>query len=288
MTRPGVPLLLSIAIHLALLALFTTSPASNDLIIPQKYMRVTFANSELSGETANQATDRGIQKPVLKQNDQKTATLERLPGKVADDKPSPALTTPVAQKSDEMRIHQNTTPVKKQPQAIKDKKITQTERKQKIKRAERVAQAENASDQSKKTRDRKDSNNPPQAVTSGLERLNPMPAAAAPNSAGGSSSAADGSIKSPIATVIDVQALRVTKKSVASYPLASRKRREQGTVVLLVEIFSDSVKSVEIEHSSGHPPLDESAISAVKQWKFDVSGYEDGVIARIPFIFELK
>jgi protein TonB len=89
-------------------------------------------------------------------------------------------------------------------------------------------------------------------------------------------------------SAVDVQALKITKKLNPEYPVLSRKRREQGTVVLLAEIVSGAVKSVEIERSSGHPPLDESAVRAAKQWAFEMSGLENRVIARIPFKFELK
>jgi TonB family protein len=70
--------------------------------------------------------------------------------------------------------------------------------------------------------------------------------------------------------------------------MISKKRRDQGRVVLIVTIKSGRVTSVRMESSSGHTPLDESASRAVRGWEFDVSGYGETVEARIPFVFELK
>ena len=78
------------------------------------------------------------------------------------------------------------------------------------------------------------------------------------------------------------------KKVSPEYPMISRKRRDQGSVVLLVKIISGSVASTEIERGSGHAPLDESAARAVKGWLFDTSGYGAEVTARVRISFELK
>ncbi|MDR2528074.1 MAG: TonB family protein [Synergistaceae bacterium] len=88
--------------------------------------------------------------------------------------------------------------------------------------------------------------------------------------------------------VLDARVLKTTKKVSPEYPMLSRKRKEQGTVVLLIQIASGLVKSVQVEHSSGHPPLDESAARAVKQWAFETSGFGNEVVARVSFKFELK
>lgn len=87
--------------------------------------------------------------------------------------------------------------------------------------------------------------------------------------------------------ILDASSLSVTKRVTPDYPMISRKRKESGTVVLLIEIASGRVASVEVESSSGHAPLDESAIRAVKGWEFD-AGHDSAVLARIPFKFELK
>jgi protein TonB len=87
---------------------------------------------------------------------------------------------------------------------------------------------------------------------------------------------------------IEDGSLKVTKKVSAEYPALSRKRREQGVVVLLADLASGRTESVRVERSSGHPRLDEAAVRAVKEWRFDTSFYGTRVTARIPFRFELK
>lgn len=53
------------------------------------------------------------------------------------------------------------------------------------------------------------------------------------------------------------------------YPLAARRRGDQGTVLIRVLVTADGLAaSVSLEKSSGHPALDEAALSAVKTWRF--------------------
>ena len=53
------------------------------------------------------------------------------------------------------------------------------------------------------------------------------------------------------------------------YPSESLRREEQGTVLLRVYVSTDGrALSVEIQRSSGFPRLDDSAMEAVRTWKF--------------------
>jgi TonB family protein len=53
------------------------------------------------------------------------------------------------------------------------------------------------------------------------------------------------------------------------YPLEAREKGYQGEVLLRVEVLSNGqVGQVEVKRSSGYEVLDESALTAVKQWKF--------------------
>ena len=53
------------------------------------------------------------------------------------------------------------------------------------------------------------------------------------------------------------------------YPVLSRRNDEQGTVVLRVLVSaSGHADKVQIRQSSGHPLLDESALNAVRVWRF--------------------
>lgn len=53
------------------------------------------------------------------------------------------------------------------------------------------------------------------------------------------------------------------------YPMESRRKREQGTVTLLLLLGTDGrVAEIRVSRSSGHPRLDEAALSAVRRWRW--------------------
>ncbi len=85
--------------------------------------------------------------------------------------------------------------------------------------------------------------------------------------------------------IVDASVLKVTKKVIPDYPSFSRKRKEEGTVFIIVTIENNAVIKSEIEQTSGHDRLDSSAQRAAKQWRFDC---KERVRARIPFAFKLK
>lgn len=54
------------------------------------------------------------------------------------------------------------------------------------------------------------------------------------------------------------------------YPGSSRRRREEGLVLLRVRVTSlGRADRVEVAHSSGHSALDEAAVRAVRDWEFE-------------------
>ncbi len=54
-----------------------------------------------------------------------------------------------------------------------------------------------------------------------------------------------------------------------AYPLAARRRGDQGTVLIRVLVTADGLAaSVGLEKTSGHSSLDEAALAAVKAWRF--------------------
>ncbi|MFQ5808820.1 MAG: energy transducer TonB [Armatimonadota bacterium] len=64
-------------------------------------------------------------------------------------------------------------------------------------------------------------------------------------------------------------AARVLGVSKPKYPGLSRRRNEQGRVVLAVEIRADGTHGgIQIVHSSGHSRLDQAAVQALKRGKF--------------------
>ncbi|MDD2516912.1 MAG: energy transducer TonB [Thermovirgaceae bacterium] len=70
------------------------------------------------------------------------------------------------------------------------------------------------------------------------------------------------------------------------YPLASRRRGEEGEVRILVKLGpGGELLSVEVVNSSGYPSLDGSALAAVKKWRFSPRSPEELIV---PFIFRLE
>jgi len=54
-----------------------------------------------------------------------------------------------------------------------------------------------------------------------------------------------------------------------AYPLMSRRRGEQGTVMLRVQVSAEgAAQHVEVNQSCGYPRLDEAALKAVRAWRF--------------------
>lgn len=108
-------------------------------------------------------------------------------------------------------------------------------------------------------------------------------------SAGGGSGSGSGSAGGGMAggagETVDVGTLVVTKKVLPDYPSFSRKRREEGTVKIIITIENGGVTKAEVEASSGYERLDASALRAVRQWRFDSPGT---VRARVPFAFRLQ
>lgn len=76
------------------------------------------------------------------------------------------------------------------------------------------------------------------------------------------------------------------------YPVESRRRREQGRVVLMVTLSPDgSVDTVELARSSGFDRLDKAALDAVRRWRWSPT-VRDGVAVAvkgtvdIPFVLQ--
>lgn len=76
------------------------------------------------------------------------------------------------------------------------------------------------------------------------------------------------------------------------YPDECRRRREEGTVVLLVRVDTGGrVAKLEIHASSGVALLDEAALEAVRSWRFDPATEDGAAIAaevRVPVEFVLR
>lgn len=74
------------------------------------------------------------------------------------------------------------------------------------------------------------------------------------------------------AAPVDVATLRILSQPPPEYPLFSRRRKEEGVVRLLLTIRSGRVADASVASGSGSSRLDEAALKAVKQWRFDHPG----------------
>jgi protein TonB len=78
----------------------------------------------------------------------------------------------------------------------------------------------------------------------------------------------------------------VVKQVKPVYPLASRRRGEEGTVLFEVKVNpSGAVEEVRIVESSGYPLLDQAAARALKEWRFRECS---GPIFLVPVQFQLQ
>ena len=76
------------------------------------------------------------------------------------------------------------------------------------------------------------------------------------------------------------------------YPESARRRGIEGTALLKMRITEQGrVEDVQVERSAGHPDLDESAMEAVRRWRFNPArrdGEPVAVQVTIPIVFKLQ
>ena len=123
----------------------------------------------------------------------------------------------------------------------------------------------------------------------------PAPIIATPTPAPVQVAAAAAPPPAPVATgpvrVSDLDAKAITVIA-PKYPIESRRKREQGTVVLAVSVSAaGSVGEVRVARSSGFDRLDRAALDAVRRWRWSPT-LRDGVPVEvrgtvdIPFILQ--
>jgi protein TonB len=86
-------------------------------------------------------------------------------------------------------------------------------------------------------------------------------------------------------SIAGVDSVIVVNRVKPIYPTISRKRGEEGNVVLLASVENGKVVNVIVEKSSGIKALDSSAISAAGKWSFSS---DTNIVVRIPISFRLK
>lgn len=116
---------------------------------------------------------------------------------------------------------------------------------------------------------------PPQAIVAPVPSTTPsrapsLPPSPAPNDTQATAPATFPEAAPVIAsTGVAIPAAYAARNRKPDYPLMSRRYNEQGTVVLRVLVNADgSAGEVFVRKSSGHPLLDQSALTAVRDWRF--------------------
>jgi protein TonB len=76
------------------------------------------------------------------------------------------------------------------------------------------------------------------------------------------------------------------------YPRLARRRSLEGTVWLILNVAADGLPaSVQIERSSGHPILDDAALTAARAWRLAPAtrnGAAEAGLLRVPITFRLE
>ncbi|MEO6354131.1 MAG: energy transducer TonB [Burkholderiaceae bacterium] len=110
---------------------------------------------------------------------------------------------------------------------------------------------------------------PSQAAESALAAAADVPSTA-------SSTASTNASPSAANTGVTIPASYAARNRKPNYPLMSRRYNEQGTAVLRVLVNADGTAGeVHIRKSSTYPLLDQSALAAVRDWRF-VAATRDG------------
>lgn len=123
-------------------------------------------------------------------------------------------------------------------------------------------------------------------------RLVPLTVATQPLTSGPASAGSSAAPTAPTAPVVvpPDPAVFSAVNAAPAYPVEARRKREQGTVTLSVEVdATGAVTSVRVGLSSGYRRLDEAALAAVRFWRFAPATRNGAAVAGrgivvIPFV----
>ncbi len=141
---------------------------------------------------------------------------------------------------------------------------------------------------------------PPQPVetqlpTTPIETVDLPNAIALSEGAGGDVEPAAESASDPISTQpspLMIAHPRYRENPPLAYPSTAMRRRQEGTVILLVAVNAKGkADTVDVKESSGFKSLDDAARSAVKHWQFDPARAGDQPVpskVEVPVRFQLS
>jgi len=91
---------------------------------------------------------------------------------------------------------------------------------------------------------------------------------------------------------VDVLPQQLPTNAPPEYPLTARAQRQTGQVMLAVSVNAlGRVDQLRVVASSGHPLLDQAALSAVRQWRFkpaEKSGQPVATTVQVPIRFAIR
>lgn len=96
--------------------------------------------------------------------------------------------------------------------------------------------------------------------------------------------------RAPLKVNGDVQESKLIRRVEPIYPKLAMRARVQGKVILAVKVDEEGIVS-DVTVVSGHPMLNEAAVTAVKQWKYSptlLNGVPVPVLATVTVVFRLK
>lgn len=132
----------------------------------------------------------------------------------------------------------------------------------------------------------------PQAPVGVAEPQPPAPPIAAPMTAAPAPAPATAPAPAPPAVQLPSTDADYLQNPPPAYPAFSMRLREQGKVLLHVQISAQGTAlDAQVKRSSGYPRLDRAAVEAVRKWRY-VPGKRGGVPETmwfdVPVIFELE
>lgn len=95
-----------------------------------------------------------------------------------------------------------------------------------------------------------------------------------------------------VVTPLPIMPPRISYRVLPQYPMSALQKGLEGTTILSIYVgLSGSPEKIEVKSSSGVTELDQSAVAAVSQWKFNPATQGSSALAswfEVPIRFEVK
>lgn len=302
--RWALPILISLALHGLLISLnWTAEPEERGQVISVRLVPLAQEpgpgpdSPEEGGQKQEPASDpempsEPIQEPPRQETSNNDEVQKKpepapevIPKPLAEEKPVEREVTPKTKPEAEptQKPVPLKNPAKTEPKPVKEVPIQQRPVEKTAPKATQPTKAESKNEQIKPAPAPK---TPPRNDGEGEEAKNiGTQGTSSPKTSTLTSAGTEGGKKSAQSKgIMSERDVTVLHREQPVYPLISRKRKEQGTVTVLLEVSSGKVSDAKVESSSGSPRLDESAVKALRAWQFsqDLTG-----TVRIPVVFTL-